>query len=718
MGEETWTQVHYRKGRMVHPTQGRFPSDVAYPQDSADRFGYRTRERNTTRRHTYQKRRDAYDVAYRTDSANRFRPSRQNSQDNYQNRQNDNDVAYRHDSADRFHLRQNSRFRVQRNQYGPTFAEVVSRPRQRPTFAEVVSRPRQRATFAEGVSRPRQRATYAEATSRFRRGQFEKRDRIPPPRPQAGNEEPSGRPNTQAPRMAASPEVRAMAKNMLKLIRLTHHLRNVTSGNDLPVTFGRLENHLSEVIKPAYPSEKLIQLLYGNAKNWVHTTQILLRDHYVDVIKQVMTELIPSLTDDWHLAFDIAKRWARQGLGRRLTSETMEYVEAVVAAEYPATLNETEAATATTTYTTSTRQHPTDTPIGTTTATVTNNLVDIEVQTSPLSRDRIVSLDDDFPPLPPVHGISPILQPVAREQRPRRTRNPCVQAEVPMEILPSSFSQDTQPHRELEQHLIQLQDVQPESGGSPTIVQVHLPVDTSLQHSDRTSPNATPPRNMDTGTSNMSPMLPRILTARSSIQSMLGLTSTVNPLSTLNTTYRPIRHINTTRKMVDWSFSVRKKWVILGDSNLSRIPAYDIPDLQMDSFPGGTFLHAEKLIRKATISVTVEKLVLAFGINHREQKVKETAVKQLQRAIKAAKDHFPHAEIWVPIINFSRSIPLQQQEALETLNRYIQEHVGYIPALANTEFDAERSRGHIHWTTHTAKAMLKHWTSFLNFNAP
>lgn len=101
----------------------------------------------------------------------------------------------------------------------------------------------------------------------------------------------------------------------------------------------------------------------------------------------------------------------------------------------------------------------------------------------------------------------------------------------------------------------------------------------------------------------------------------------------------------------------------------------------------------------------VDKVILAFGINNRTQKVKQMAIKQLQRIYKAAKYWFPYAEIWIPLMNSSRSLPLQQQEALERLNAHIQAHMGFIPLLPSQDFKVDRDM--IHWTPETAKVCSK-----------
>lgn len=678
MAEDNWTEVHYRRGRMFPRRRinlpdipsnrnGRFYNDVATPQGRANRYSNWSRDNEN-----YQRGRFSNDAANQRVSANRFefrsndRISTKYDYNRY--RQNNNDVAYRFDSADRYRSTIPDYSRANYEQYRPTFAQVANRPRPK---------------------------------------QVQQRDKIPPLQRPRRTREFYGRSYNHAPRMAASQQLRTMAKHMHKLIRLIHHLQNVASEDGLPVTFQRLEDYLSDIIKPAYPDDKLQLLLNGNARHWVHTTQMILRDHYELSIKQVLDELVPVMAEDWHLAFEIAQRWARRSLGRRLTHDTMTQAEALITAECPTTLNKEN----------NTKKQMVETEIQTSPRDCEKGVVDTEIQTSPPSRGDWSFLDDDFPPLPPPMGSSPFPQEKAvQDQRDVRRRvrihhNPCVQTRVDMEIVPCPPSQDRthlgKPTDQSIQHQDGASTNHPGDNLAPVTVDLVSFNEDLIQ--EQTTQNMTPPQN-DTNTNlDTSPILTPIPVVRGSVQSMLNLTPT--------TTCKPIRHINTNRKMLDWSLSVRKKWLIIGDSNLSRIPTYHIPDLQVDSFPGATFLHAETLLNKASINTKVEKVVLAFGMNHRDQKVKETAIKQLQRAVKAAKDRFPYAEIWIPLINFCRSLPLHQQEALELLNRYIQAHVGFIPLLPNTQFTVERGKN-IHWTTGTAKAMLQHWKTHLNFIAP
>lgn len=178
---------------------------------------------------------------------------------------------------------------------------------------------------------------------------------------------------------------------------------------------------------------------------------------------------------------------------------------------------------------------------------------------------------------------------------------------------------------------------------------------------------------------------------------------------------RPLRHPNSERKMIDWQLKVTRKWLIVGDSNLSRIPSYDNPDLQIDAYPGANFRHAEALMNKCTSHVTVEKVILSFGINHRRQKAKETSVKQLQGAVRAARRKFPYAEVWIPKINFSSALPRDERQSLMILNGYMERNLLALTPLDEAKFRTELDN--VHWTKRTGRAMLAHWTSLLNLTA-
>ncbi len=106
------------------------------------------------------------------------------------------------------------------------------------------------------------------------------------------------------------------------------------------------------------------------------------------------------------------------------------------------------------------------------------------------------------------------------------------------------------------------------------------------------------------------------------------------------------RHINTTRKNQDWSLTLKNKYVIIGDSNVSKMRNFNYVNLQIDSFPGAKFQHAGNLIEKATITVQPEMVIFSFGINNRTQRCVQNTTKEIQRTYKMARNRLPNARLY------------------------------------------------------------------------
>lgn len=83
---------------------------------------------------------------------------------------------------------------------------------------------------------------------------------------------------------------------------------------------------------------------------------------------------------------------------------------------------------------------------------------------------------------------------------------------------------------------------------------------------------------------------------------------------------------------------MRKKWLIIEDSNLCRFPDFVLKNLQIDSYPGAHFRHAQALLE----------------IAKRDQNV--------QAALRSAKKKFPYSEIWIHLFNFSNNLPEEERE--------------------------------------------------------
>ena len=174
---------------------------------------------------------------------------------------------------------------------------------------------------------------------------------------------------------------------------------------------------------------------------------------------------------------------------------------------------------------------------------------------------------------------------------------------------------------------------------------------------------------------------------------------------------RPTEHPRTHYKVRDWGLTASHKCLILGDSNLAKIPHYSLRDVQIDSFPGATFKHAYHILEKAVLTDTVDTVILAFGINHRKQSTAANTT-ELLKAVTMAETRFPGARILVPLVNCSTSLPSEDRRVIQVLNNHIQSDCKPIPLLPLTDFCT--APDNIHWTPSTAVKMLNHWMVFLN----
>ncbi|KAK2910694.1 hypothetical protein Q8A73_002719 [Channa argus] len=381
----------------------------------------------------------------------------------------------------------------------------------------------------------------------------------------------------------------------------------------------------------------------------------------------------------------IAKAWARKYLGRRLSNDTIDHAEATLVARLPPPthpLVDFSVATTDTPHRGNATQALCLASRGAHSETTT-----AQVHIRQEERENSPTLTHTTPPPPMVTHTD--AGPPPKPQRPKRastqltTPNPCVVTENDS-ILDLTIE-------ELEEHI-----------GSEAGTHTYPPE----FHSRYTT------------------LTPRRITRlQSAIQSQLKLsdipaTTLTNspqsqaPSTSQTPTRRPTRHLQTTKKLQDWGLSVGKKWLIMGDSNVSRFPPFQVPDLQIDSYPGATFRHAEVILTKATVSTAVEKVILSFGLNNRGQHVKGTTIKQLQSAVRAATNRFPHAEIWIPEINYDRTLPHREQSNLLSLNAHILRNYKYIPELPMDTFETEDDK--VHWTRGTAARMLEHWCKSVN----
>lgn len=179
------------------------------------------------------------------------------------------------------------------------------------------------------------------------------------------------------------------------------------------------------------------------------------------------------------------------------------------------------------------------------------------------------------------------------------------------------------------------------------------------------------------------------------------------------TMFKPAYHLaRPHRKLQDWAFRPRKPVLILGDSNINRIPSHTNPKIQLESYPGANLYHFLKICEKTPVNPSTKILVLSVGLNNKEQDPKQTSIKQLKALYRQARTTFPNADIYFPIMNVSPHFTSKQQENLKLINNTIATHFPFLAEIPHDTFTTEADN--IHWTASTARKIFQYWCEQLN----
>lgn len=166
-------------------------------------------------------------------------------------------------------------------------------------------------------------------------------------------------------------------------------------------------------------------------------------------------------------------------------------------------------------------------------------------------------------------------------------------------------------------------------------------------------------------------------------------------------------------KYGSWRLAPGRAILIIGDSNLSRIPEANNGAVEVHSFPGVTLAQAFSLVKyKTPASDRVWQVVLCFGLNDRGQSNVQALRKCIERLLDAAAATFPNAVLHITLINYEPTLSEQQVRNLWALNDIIFRTGHCVPLLLGGRFQVGSDQ--IHWTVETAQAMLQHWLAQLN----
>ena len=171
------------------------------------------------------------------------------------------------------------------------------------------------------------------------------------------------------------------------------------------------------------------------------------------------------------------------------------------------------------------------------------------------------------------------------------------------------------------------------------------------------------------------------------------------------------RHDHRGRKGA-WSVTPTRATLIMGDSNLLRLPPFLLDHVQVDCYPGAKFYHANNILAKMTApALHVKRVVLSFGLNNRADQT-DTSTRQALDMFNKACVAFPHGSIRVPLINASAGLPRPERDTISSLNEFLKSTIPTVPLLPADRFVTEED--HVHWTAATASNIHKHWINYLN----
>ena len=173
------------------------------------------------------------------------------------------------------------------------------------------------------------------------------------------------------------------------------------------------------------------------------------------------------------------------------------------------------------------------------------------------------------------------------------------------------------------------------------------------------------------------------------------------------------RHEHEGNKQDNWFLVPNRPIILMGDSNLCRLPKVADNRVQVDAYPGATIYEITQILRYRTPpSNTTQTVLISVGINNKDQS-NPTLIRNLfSRLLGAAHHAFPNATIRIPVINFSKGLTPRQQRNLCSINDVIKELPDHIPRLRDQDFLVDDRE--IHWTKNTGIKMLAHWKTHLN----
>ena len=184
--------------------------------------------------------------------------------------------------------------------------------------------------------------------------------------------------------------------------------------------------------------------------------------------------------------------------------------------------------------------------------------------------------------------------------------------------------------------------------------------------------------------------------------------------------YRTImeKRPQTAYKFEEWSLTVRRKNLIIGDSNIAALVPPMSRDLQVVAYPGMKTFHLRHLLReKTSLEESPRRVILSVGVNDRDCTTEQAAraLERLREIRRLAQKVFPQAIVAFTQIPFPPRMENRQTEILRGMNEHIANLAPYIPLPAADQI--QLAPDNVHWRPGFAKTMLDIFLTFLGLQA-
>lgn len=454
--------------------------------------------------------------------------------------------------------------------------------------------------------------------------------------------------------------------NKLVQFILAHHKTASLPNNPddkLPPFLVDAEKYLIRIINPSTPSEDTTLAAHHNAQQWIAATLTLLQDHYRRIRERVIAEITPLLVPAWNRALLVAIRQARRkspSIRECSIEATRVMLSDIMATSFPMS----DPTPNTTRSSVPGRSQASDISQDIRAATPQNS--DLDTATLPSTPTLETADGVEEHPQPPLSPVITIVRP-----------NPALNKSLTKPLLDLSPPPTTPEPKKAKYDIDSLEDGYLRSLLDDYPLDVPPPNLTPIRNA-RTVPTPTPPK----------------------------------PSGSLRNIPLYTNHPHNGDKYKNWTLSPRRPLIIMGDSNLARLPLISDVRIQVDSFPGAKLAHATNILRhKTNPCPMVTSAILSFGINDKESSNPSLLRKSIGSLYNAAKTAFPNAVIYMPLLNCSDGLPSRIQKNVDQFNELVKSYNSFIPRLSKTQFHTIRDN--IHWTPETARLMSNHWKDFL-----